>query len=69
MKEFKIIGDYIELMALLKATGIASTGGHAKQIVDEHLVRRNGVLETRRRAKIVSGDEIQINGQLIIKTI
>ncbi|MFM7466620.1 MAG: RNA-binding S4 domain-containing protein, partial [Crocinitomicaceae bacterium] len=27
MEEFKIEGDYIELMALLKALGIAETGG------------------------------------------
>ena len=34
MEEFKIEGDYIELLALLKALGIAETGGHAKHIVD-----------------------------------
>ena len=33
--EFKINGDYIELLALLKATGIAETGGHAKFIVED----------------------------------
>ena len=31
---FKINGEYIELLALLKALGIAQTGGHAKMIVD-----------------------------------
>ena len=38
--EFKIIGDYIELMALLKALSIAQTGGHAKMIVDDGEVIR-----------------------------
>ena len=35
MEEFEIKGDYIELVALLKATGIAETGGQAKGMVDE----------------------------------
>ena len=60
MEEFKIEGDYIELMALLKALGIAETGGHAKHIVDAGEVNRNGQVETRRRAKLIPGDLIQI---------
>lgn len=60
MDEFKIEGEYIELIALLKATGIAQTGGHAKFIVDEELVYRNGQLETRKRAKLIPGDIIEI---------
>lgn len=63
--EFKIEGEYIELMALLKALGIAETGGHAKHIVDSGIVYRNGSIETRRRAKLVSGDKIQIEKQEI----
>ncbi len=60
MEEFKIEGDYIELMALLKALGIAETGGHAKHIVDAGEVFRNGQVETRRRAKLIAGDVIQL---------
>ena len=58
---FKVDGEYIELMALLKAVGIAQTGGHAKIIVDEGNVLRNGEVEIRRRAKCRKGDEIQVN--------
>lgn len=47
-------------MALLKALGIAETGGHAKHIVDAGEVIRNGQIETRRRAKLIPGDLIQI---------
>ena len=60
-KIFKVDGEYIELMALLKAVGIAQTGGHAKMIVDEGNVIRNGEVELRRRAKCRKGDKIQIN--------
>lgn len=59
--EFKITGEYIELIQLLKAIGIASTGGHAKMIVDEEMVLRNGELETRKRAKLVPGDVIRVD--------
>lgn len=65
MTEFKIEGEYIELLALLKATGLASTGGHAKFIVDEELVFRNGELETRKRAKLVVGDVIEVEDTVI----
>lgn len=59
-EEFKIEGEYIELIQLLKATGIAQTGGHAKMIVDDEVVFRNGELETRKRAKLIPGDVIVI---------
>jgi len=65
---FKVEGEYIELMALLKAVGIAQTGGHAKMIIDEGNVIRNGEAELRRRAKCRKGDEIQIN-QVILTLV
>jgi len=68
MQTFKIEGDYIELIALLKALGIAETGGHAKHIVDAEMILRNGMIETRRRAKLIKGDEIRIEDLLICLT-
>jgi len=60
MGKFKIEGDYIELIALLKAVGIAQTGGHAKMIVEDGVVIRNGEVELRKRAKLIPGDKIEI---------
>lgn len=60
-QEFKIDGDYIELIQLLKALGIAETGGHAKWIVEQEEVTRNGEVETRKRAKLIPGDIIEID--------
>ena len=57
---FKIEGDYIELIQLLKALGIAETGGHAKFIVEDGVVLRNGEQELRKRAKLIPGDVIQV---------
>ena len=62
---FKIEGPYIELLALLKALGIAQTGGHAKMIVDSEEVLRNGDIELRRRAKCIKGDLILVGAQKI----
>jgi ribosome-associated protein len=59
---FTISGEYIELLAFLKAVGLAETGGHAKFIVDEGEVVRNGEVEYRRRAKLIPGDELEIDG-------
>ncbi len=58
--DFKVDGDYIELIQLLKAIGLAQTGGHAKMIVDEEMVKRNGIIETRKRAKLIKGENIQV---------
>lgn len=63
---FKIEGPYIELLALLKATGIAQTGGHAKFIVEDGDVIRNGEVEERKRAKLVPGDVLEIGGEVRI---
>jgi ribosome-associated protein len=68
IEEFKIDGEYIELLQLLKATGIAQTGGHAKMIVDDEVVFRNGELETRKRAKLIPGDVIVIE-EITVKLV
>ena len=60
---FTSSGEYIELLAFLKAVGIAETGGHAKFIVDEGEVVRNGEVEYRRRAKLIKGDVLEIDGK------
>ena len=64
-EEFKIEGDYIELIQLLKVLGIAETGGHAKMIVEDGVVFRNGELETRKRAKLIVGDQIKLDDIVI----
>ncbi len=63
--KFKIEGEYIELIQLLKAIGLAQTGGHAKIIVDEELVVRNGEIEIRKRAKLIIGDIIEVENYKI----
>jgi ribosome-associated protein len=65
MIEFKLTEEYIELIRLLKYLRLAETGGHAKMMVDEGLVKHNGELEYRRRAKLRSGDTIEVKGETV----
>jgi len=65
MREFKLKEEYIELVKLLKLLRIAETGGHAKIIVEEGDVVRNGEIEYRKRAKLISGDVIEVMGETI----
>ena len=51
--------DFIPLIALLKAVGIVESGSMAQEVVSAGLVKRNGDIELRKRAKITSGDTIE----------
>ncbi|WP_297088740.1 RNA-binding S4 domain-containing protein [uncultured Draconibacterium sp.] len=65
MREFQLSTDFIELVKLLKLLRIAQTGGHAKIIVEDGEVIRNGEPEFRKRAKLVKGDVLEIMGETI----
>ncbi|WP_041962124.1 RNA-binding S4 domain-containing protein [Sulfurospirillum cavolei] len=62
---FELDEDYIELYKLLKVMGVAESGAHAKMLIEEGNVRRNGDVETRKRAKIVVGEKIEACGEII----
>ena len=61
--DFTLRGDHITLDALLKATGLASSGGHAKVLIAEGGVRVNGEVDTRRGRKLRAGDRVDLPGQ------
>ena len=63
--KFELEDDYIELFKLLKVTGVAESGAQAKMLIDEGAVKRNGEVETRKRAKIVSGEVIEVGDEVI----
>lgn len=50
----------VELYKVLKFENIASSGGEAKHMIAQGLVRVNGQVETRKRKKIFPGDGIEI---------
>lgn len=53
----------IKLDQFLKWVGIASTGGEAKVMIQNGEVQVNGVTETRRGRKLVSGDAVMVQGE------
>lgn len=66
MIKFKIDTEYIELIKLLKALSISESGAQAKMFVEDGQVIRNGEVEYRKRAKIRSGDKIEIFDEVIL---
>jgi ribosome-associated protein len=64
--EFILRGDHITLDALLKATGLASSGGDAKQQITASLVRVNGDVEVRRGRKLRGGDVVAVGAAQVV---
>lgn len=65
-EQFELKGDFVVLTSLLKAIGIAATGGHAAMLVVDGEVLVNGEQESRKRRKCRKGDKIEVSGQMII---
>lgn len=67
--EFELRGgedDYIQLIQLLKAVNLVGTGADAQAVVMDGLVKRNGEVEIRKRAKCVVGDIVELDGVEIV---
>ena len=60
MKEIVITREPVELFKILKFENLASSGGEAKAIIENGQVLVNGLVETQKRKKIVSGDTIEV---------
>ncbi len=65
MIEFKLEGEFIPLIQLLKATGLVQSGGEAQTVVEDGLVKYNGQVDYRKRLKVRVGDIIDFMGQQI----
>ncbi len=65
MIQFKLEGEFIPLIALLKATGSVQSGGEAQTVVEDGLVKYNGVVDYRKRLKVRVGDKIDYMGRII----
>ena len=67
MIEFDLAGhDYIELHCLLKATGLCESGGMAKLLIGDGLVRVDGSTELRKRCKVRAGQKVEFAGRQVI---
>lgn len=60
MNEVGIKTEYITLGQMLKLASCASTGGHAKVLLEEGAVQVNSETEQRRGRKLYPGDKVQV---------
>ena len=60
MTEIPIRPGVITLLQVLKLSGIAEVGSDAQSLVTDGFVSVNGLKESRKRRKLIVGDEIQI---------
>jgi ribosome-associated protein len=65
MITFKVKGDYIPMIQLLKATNLVETGGEAQIVVAEGEVLYNGEVDYRKRLKVKKGDLVEFRGSKI----
>jgi ribosome-associated protein len=65
MIQFKLQGEFIHLIQLLKATDLVSSGGEAQMVVLDGLVKYNGTTDYRKRLKVKTGDTVVFNNQTI----
>jgi ribosome-associated protein len=63
MNNFVLRTEHITLDALLKATGMAGSGGSAKVLIATGEVHVNGQPETRRGRKLRAGDVVQCGAE------
>ncbi len=63
--EFKLEGEYIQLIQLLKATDLVSSGGEAQLVVVDGLVKYNGKTDLRKRLKVRKDDVVVFDGHTI----
>lgn len=63
MKEVIITEEPIALYKLLKFENLTASGGEAKYVISEGMVRVNRQTETRKRKKIFAGDLVEFAGR------
>ena len=59
----------IRLDHFMKLSGMVSTGGQAKIVIQSGEVLLNGVRETRRRKKLRAGDKVTFNNRTFVVEI
>ncbi|HCN84513.1 MAG TPA: RNA-binding protein [Sphingobacteriaceae bacterium] len=66
MIQFKLEGNFIPLIQLLKATNLVQSGGEAQVAVTDGLVKYNDTVDYRKRLKVKRGDIVEFNNQKIL---
>ena len=65
MRDVYLKSEPVELHKILKFEGMVPSGGVAKIAIESGDVLVNGEVETRKRKKMMAGDVIEFNGEVI----
>ena len=63
MEEINISTDFIKLDSLLKFAALTGTGGEAKYVISEGMVKVNSEVCTMRGKKVLPGDIVEFADQ------
>ena len=63
MNKIKVLPPYIKLEQFLKLSGAVDTGGIAKQVILDGLVKVNGEVCLMRGKKLRGGEKIEFDGE------
>lgn len=58
--------ETIKLDQFLKLAGVVESGGQAKHLILEGLVKVNGEVEKRRGRKLHHGDRVEVKGEEMV---
>jgi len=62
---FELTEDFIELIKLIKFMGLSETGGQAKLLVENGMVKVDGEIESRKRRKVRKGMTVTVGDETI----
>ncbi|HYF82275.1 MAG TPA: RNA-binding S4 domain-containing protein [Clostridia bacterium] len=65
MREVKIATEFIKLDQFLKFESLVGSGGEAKNIIKDGMVKVNGSIETARGKKLHKGDTVEVFSKVI----
>lgn len=64
-RDVTIRDDTIRLGQLLKLAGLAESGAHARELVQEGAVRVNGEVDTRRGRQLHRGEVVSVDDETV----
>lgn len=66
MEKIKLREEFIKLGQALKAANLVESGVDAKFVIQDGLVKVNGEVCLQRGKKLVAGDKVEFDGEIII---
>lgn len=64
MEKVKVSGEFIQLNQFLKLENIAMSGGDARGMIEEGMVKVNGTVTSVIRKKLFTGDMVEVDGKI-----